>query len=200
MNGVVESLKRKEKVEEDLYFAKRDRELLQAMHRQQVRPLAGEPVVIVSGGQTGVDRAALDAAMALGLPVGGWCPKGRCAEDGPIAPQYPLRETPSRDYAERTAWNVRDADATLILYRNALSGGSLLTAKLARRAGRPLLVRDLSEGFDATSAARWLTTNQVRVLNCAGPRESGASGIYAQALEGLKGLFALWAERAKLLS
>lgn len=195
MNGVVETLKRKEKVEEDLYFAKRDRELLKAMHGQQVRPVVGEPIVIVSGGQTGVDRAALDAAMALGLPVGGWCPKDRRAEDGPIAERYPLRETPSRDYAERTAWNVRDADATLILYRDALSGGTLLTAKLARRAARPLLMRDLSEGFDAQSAARWLTTNHVRVLNCAGPRESGAPGIQAQASTCLGQLFAAWAER-----
>ena len=70
---------------------------------------------IVSGGQTGVDRAALDAALALGMRCGGWCPAGRWAEDGPIDPRYPLRETPSGDPAQRTEWNVRDSDATLIL-------------------------------------------------------------------------------------
>jgi hypothetical protein len=72
-------------------------------------------VRVVSGGQTGVDRAALDAALACGLPCGGWCPRGRRAEDGPIDPGYPLRETPGDDYAERTEWNVRDSDATLVL-------------------------------------------------------------------------------------
>jgi hypothetical protein len=74
---------------------------------------------VVSGGQTGVDRAALDAALALGLPIGGWCPLGRRTEDGPVPDRYPLRETPSADYAERTEWNVRDSDATLILHRGA---------------------------------------------------------------------------------
>ncbi|NEX20233.1 hypothetical protein G3480_07885 [Thiorhodococcus mannitoliphagus] len=194
MKTVAEAFKRKEKVEEDLYFAKRDRELLKASNSQQVRPWAGEPIVIVSGGQTGVDRAALEAAMALGLPVGGWCPKGRRAEDGAIDARYPLRETPSLDYAQRTAWNVRDADATLILYREALSGGTLLTAQLARRAGRPLLTRDLSAGFDEVSAARWLTTNHIDVLNCAGPRESGVPGIQAEALACLGRLFSAWRE------
>ena len=70
---------------------------------------------LISGGQTGVDRAALDAALAAGLPIGGWCPKGRLAEDGVIPLRYPLQETPSQQYAQRTRWNVRDADGTLIL-------------------------------------------------------------------------------------
>lgn len=195
MSTVVESLKRKEQVEEDLYFAKRDRELLSALHRQRIRPQVGDEILIVSGGQTGVDRAALDAALALGLPIGGWCPRGRRAEDGPLAQRYRLLETPLRDYRERTALNIRDSDATLILHRGALSGGTLLTAQLARRGGRPLLIRDLGEDFDASSVVDWLITNRVRVLNCAGPRESGAPGIQALACERLGRLFAAWVER-----
>ena len=72
---------------------------------------------IVSGGQTGVDRAALDVALDLSLPCGGWCPKGRKAEDGPIAAHYPLTETPLDSYPQRTEWNVRDSDGTLVLTR-----------------------------------------------------------------------------------
>lgn len=80
---------------------------------------------IVSGGQTGVDRAGLDFAIALGIPHGGWCPKGRKAEDGPIDNRYQLQETPRADYLQRTEWNVRDNDGTVIFTVNAtLSGGS----------------------------------------------------------------------------
>ena len=75
-----------------------------------------KPPKIISGGQTGVDRAALDAALAAGIAVGGWCPKGRLAEDGPLPDHYPLEETPSRRYRQRTQWNVRDSDGTLVLY------------------------------------------------------------------------------------
>ena len=88
---------------------------------------------VVSGGPTGVDRAALDAACALGLALGGWCPRGRRAEDGAIPAEYPLRETPGEDYAERTEWNVRDASATLVLTRGQPSPGTALTIELARR-------------------------------------------------------------------
>ena len=79
--------------------------------------MSAGPVEIVSGGQTGVDRAALDVALALGLACGGWCPRGRRAEDGPLPARYPLRETPSASYPERTEWNVRDSDGTLVLHR-----------------------------------------------------------------------------------
>ena len=89
---------------------------------------------IVSGGQTGVDRAALDVALSLGIPCAGWCPRGRRAEDGPIDARYPLNETPSTSYAKRTEWNVRDSDATLILARLPLGGGTALTERLARKA------------------------------------------------------------------
>ena len=91
---------------------------------------------IVSGGQTGVDRAALDVALELGLPCGGWCPQGRRAEDGPIDPRYPLRETRAAAYPVRTRWNVRDSDGTLILTRGRPDRGTALTADLAKRLGK----------------------------------------------------------------
>ena len=95
---------------------------------------------IISGGQTGVDRAALDAAIAAGFPIGGWCPKGRKAEDGVIDQRYALTETPLAGYAQRTEWNVRDSDGTLIFYRTKIKGGTLLTLKTAERYGSSLLV------------------------------------------------------------
>jgi len=136
---------------------------------------------IVSGGQTGVDRAALDVAAELGLERGGWCPRGRRAEDGRIDERYPLRETPSRDYAQRTEWNVRDSDATLILARGPLRGGTALTRDLARRLCRPLLVVDLERPPGSEEVRAWLERQGVRALNVAGPRESGAPGIHAAA-------------------
>jgi len=137
---------------------------------------------IVSGGQSGVDRAALDAARAAGLACGGWCPRDRWAEDGPIAVCYPLTETPQRDPAQRTAWNVRDADATLVLTRGSPRGGTAFTVQCARAAGRPCRVVDLESGADAALIARWIEHSGARVLNVAGPRESQAPGIHADAL------------------
>jgi hypothetical protein len=135
---------------------------------------------LVSGGQTGVDRAALDVALRLGIPCGGWCPAGRWAEDGPIPPLYPLRETPSADPAQRTAWNVRDSDATLILLRGEAAGGTKHTLDEARSMNRPLFIHDL--GAPPTLAlAAWLESAAVRTLNVAGPRESECPGIYAEA-------------------
>ena len=137
---------------------------------------------IVSGGQTGVDRAALDAAAALGLACGGWCPRGRTAEDGPIAARYGLEETPGADPAQRTKWNVRDSGGTLVLARGQPRGGTDLAARCARRDGRPLLVVDLDHELDPTAVLRWLEAEAISTLNVAGPRESEAPGIYEQTL------------------
>jgi hypothetical protein len=145
---------------------------------------------IVSGGQSGVDRAALDAARAEGLACGGWCPRDRWAEDGPISAHYPLTETPQRDPAQRTAWNVRDSDATLVLTRGAPRGGTAFTVEWARAEGRPCRVVDLEKGAEATQIARWIERSCVRVLNVAGPRESQAPGIHADALALLREIVA----------
>ncbi|HCU87034.1 MAG TPA: hypothetical protein DGP39_05850, partial [Verrucomicrobiales bacterium] len=107
---------------------------------------------IVSGGQTGADRAALDWAMAHGVPHGGWCPAGRLAEDGVIDMRYSLKETPQPEYLQRTEWNVRDSDATLIVSCAAeLAGGSLATWDLAAAHDRPCL--HLSGKLEAAEAA-----------------------------------------------
>ncbi len=144
---------------------------------------------IISGGQTGVDRAALDAALELGIPCGGWCPRGRRAEDGVIPDRYPLQETSSPAYPMRTEMNVEDSDGTLILTRGWLSGGTLLTLKLARKHRKPHILVDLTQETDVLNVREWRRKNQVGVLNVAGPRESEAPGIYHRALSFLKGLF-----------
>lgn len=138
-------------------------------------------MTIVSGGQTGVDRAALDAAPALGHACRGWCPKGRRAEDGPLAARYPLQETPSTEYGQRTEWNVRDSDGTLILTVGAPAGGTAETAAIARRLGRPCLILDLERPPRADAVQQWIRRHKILTLNVAGPRESKSPGIYAAA-------------------
>ncbi|RKZ35645.1 MAG: molybdenum cofactor carrier [Gammaproteobacteria bacterium] len=134
---------------------------------------------LVSGGQTGVDRGALDAALEIGLPCGGWCPKGRRSEDGVISGQYPLEESPLTNYGDRTRRNVLDSDATLILARGTLTGGSALTRKLAIEARCPCLVVNPQDAERAlTEVEVWLTANpDIQVLNLAGPRESTDPGV-----------------------
>jgi Circularly permutated YpsA SLOG family len=137
---------------------------------------------VVSGGQTGVDRAALDAAIALGLEVGGWCPRGRWSEDGPIPIQYPLFETRSPDAHVRTQRNVECSSATLVLTRGSPMGGTRYTLDIARSIRRPVLVVDLASAADPVRAiSDWLGAVSPAVLNVAGPRESGAPGIGEQA-------------------
>jgi Circularly permutated YpsA SLOG family len=134
-------------------------------------------VKIISGGQTGADRAALDWAIAHGVDHGGWCPKDRRAEDGPIPPHYRLSETPSRDYEQRTEWNVRDSDGTIIFsLALELTGGSRRTAELAARLGKPHL--HVRPDEDAVPAIRdFLQRHRIAILNIAGPRASGEPGI-----------------------
>jgi hypothetical protein len=151
---------------------------------------AKRPKRIVSGGQTGVDRGALDAAIARGVPHGGWCPRGRRAEDGTIPAIYRLMETDSPKYAVRTRRNVVDSDATLILHRGPFGGGTELTRRLAERHGRPCLLVDLESPPTLATVRRWLAKHQVEVLNVAGPRESQCPGIAAEATEYLKRLLA----------
>jgi hypothetical protein len=132
---------------------------------------------IISGGQTGVDRAALDAAISLAIAHGGWCPRGRLAEDGRIPDHYLLEETDSPDYPVRTERNVLDSDATLILYRLQLSGGTLLTLRLAEEHEKPYLAVDLHSPLSFAEIRRWLEAHGVQLLNVAGPRESQSAGI-----------------------
>lgn len=133
---------------------------------------------IVSGGQTGVDRAALDVALALDIPCGGWCPRGRRAEDGPIPARYPLRETEGTTYTERTRRNVALGDATMVLTLGRLDRGTRATIRHAESLGRPCLVVNLRDGPASEAAADWLRSRGIRTLNLAGPRESSAPGIH----------------------
>ena len=149
---------------------------------------------VVSGGQTGVDRAAFDAARSAGWPIGGWVPRGRAAEDGRIPDVYTgLVETTSPDPARRTRLNVRDSDATLILCHGALAGGSALTEATARHLDRPCLCIDLAQVPAATAAElvrRWLDETEAEVLNVAGPRASEDGAAYADAFAVLSAVLA----------
>lgn len=145
---------------------------------------------IISGGQTGVDRAALDVALAMGIDCGGWCPKGRRAEDGAIPSRYPLVETASPTYSQRTKRNVRDSDGTLILSRGQPRGGTLLTQRTALELGKPCLSIDLGAPAALAEIREWLDHNAVGVLNVAGPRESQSPGITLEATRLLHELLA----------
>ncbi len=144
---------------------------------------------IISGGQTGVDRAALDFAIQNNIACGGRCPKGRLAEDGRIDDKYPLTETNTTLYVERTKRNVKEGDGTLILYSGELGNGSAYTAKYARQKKKPLLVIRTDEPDLKETTARWIENNRIKVLNIAGPRESTSPGIYLKTLEILGGVF-----------
>lgn len=142
------------------------------------RRAIARPAKIVSGGQTGVDRAALDVARSLDIPHGGWCPKGRLAEDGRIPDEYSLTETPSSAYTVRTRKNVVHTDATLIIYIAPLQGGTLLTYRKAVESVKPVFLLDLDFPPNPKAVEKFLLENQVQILNIAGPRESQRSGIY----------------------
>lgn len=136
---------------------------------------------IISGGQTGVDRAALDVAMANGIDCGGSCPAGRAADDGPIPERYPLVETVEHDHFVRTGNNVRDADATLLLYRQRLHGGTAYAVEMARHMDKPVLAIDVDASPDAAAVADWIRSLQIGTLHIGGQREVTSPGIYEQA-------------------
>ncbi len=153
---------------------------------------------MISGGQTGVDRAALRAAQECGLECGGWCPPGRASESGPIPPGFPLKETPEERSPRapdvprslRTEWNVRDSDATLILRPSRTAHadpGTDWTAACAAHYGRPCLVCDPADPAAARAISKWLDSAPIRTLNVAGPSEAVCPGIgeraYALLLE-----------------
>src|SRR6058998_3570344 len=143
---------------------------------------------IISGGQTGADRAALDFAIARGIPHGGWCPRGRLAEDGVIAEHYRLSETPDSDPVQRTERNVRDSDGTVIFSISPkLTGGSKKTVEFARQHRKPCLHLSRERDGDAAAGklAAFVAEHRIKTLNVAGPRQSeepGVSGFTREAL------------------
>ncbi len=125
-----------------------------------------------------MDRAALDVSLERGYPIGGWCPRDRIAEDGVISGDYPLKETPERDHRQRTEWNVRDSDGTIILTPGDVhSPGTELTRTMAHQYRRNCLTLDPLASGAPEEAALWIAANEVAVLNVAGPRESERPGI-----------------------
>lgn len=151
------------------------------------------PLTIISGAQTGVDRAALDAAIACGLVYGGSIPCGRLSEDGPVSKRYTaLVELKTNVYAARTRRNVLDANATLILCPGPPEGGTALTERLARSHDKPVLVVDIDRATTGSAIKlirAWIEANEPAVLNVAGPRESRFPGLYERTRKLLEKLF-----------
>ena len=140
-----------------------------------------QTIKIISGGQTGADRAALDFAIKHGIPYDGWVPKGHKAEDGPLPERYHLQEMPTGNYSKRTERNVLDSDGTLIVSHGLLTGGSALTTGLAERHGKPWIHIDLTTTPfpDAARMIReWAGRHGIKVMNVAGPRASKDPEIY----------------------
>ena len=141
---------------------------------------------IISGGQTGADQAALDAAIKIGIPHSGWIAKGRLTEDGPLPDKYDLIEMPTASYPERTKKNISESDGTLILSHGRLTGGSEYTRKWALKYGKPLLHIDLSiiMSFDAAVLINdWIVDYDIKIMNVAGPRASKDSKIYQSTMD-----------------
>ena len=145
--------------------------------------------IIVSGGQTGADRAALDVALELGMTGEGWCPKGRRVEDGEVDERYPLKETPRADYIQRTEWNIRDSDGTLIVAQPPLEGGTAATARIAAKLGKPCLVLHPDDQINAPDRlSLWIHIHRIKILNVAGPRQSSGLDPYEATERLLRGL------------
>jgi len=141
---------------------------------------------IISGGQTGVDRAALDAAIKCDLSYGGYCPKGRIAEDGQISDKYNLIEMKTKSYVIRTKKNVEESDGTLIfVFANLLGPGTKLTKITAIAKNKPLLIIDFSKEIAENLAlvVEWIQSNNIRIMNIAGSRESKIPGIYLKTFD-----------------
>lgn len=148
---------------------------------------------VVSGGQTGVDRAGLDAALKAGFPIGGYCPKGRLAEDGTIPDKYPMIELDTPEPYYRTEKNVIESDGTLILNKGELTEGTKLTHDFTVKYGKPSLIvqLDVHEVLTPDQVIRWLNGQYISILNIAGPRQSKfPEGIYSEAFAYLEGVFA----------
>ena len=150
---------------------------------------------IISGGQTGADRAALDAAIELGIPHGGWIPKGRRTEGGPLPDKYELKEMATPSYEERTEQNVIDSDGTLIVSHGQLTDGSAFTDEMAKKHERPCLHIDLDviRGISAAQEIKsWILQNGVKTLNVAGPRASKAPEIHDDTVRMVKAVYYLF--------
>ncbi len=147
---------------------------------------------IISGGQSGVDRAALDFALENGIECGGHCPKGRIAEDGYIDTKYPLQETISSNYSVRTRRNVACSDGTIILIINKMDRGTIITKQIARKTGKPVISLNLDAPQKPEILSNWMKENNIGTVNIAGPRESFSPGIYLKALEFLRSNISLF--------
>ena len=147
---------------------------------------------IISGGQSGVDRSALDFSLLYKIECGGWCPKGRLAEDGIIPLKYPLIETKEPEPIYRTMRNIESSDGTMIIYQGAMDKGSQQTVDYAKKVSAPYILIDLKESFSSAQIKDWLIMNHVKILNIAGSRESNCHGIYKESfnfLNQIKHLF-----------
>lgn len=147
---------------------------------------------IISGGQTGADRAALDFAIKHNIPYGGWLPKGRITEDGTLPEKYQLQEMPTGKYSKRTEQNILDSDGTLIVSHEYLTGGSALTELLAEKHKKPCVHIDLNKLNEKEAALiidKWLRTHRIKVLNVAGPRAGKDPKIYQATLVLLEAVF-----------
>lgn len=150
-----------------------------------------KPQLILSGGQTGVDRAALDWAISCGIAHGGWCPRGRTAQDRPLPERYGLKETEATGYSQRTRMNVRDADATLIIHSGPLAGGTRLTYRFVNELQKPFQMMDLCKDKASQTALiqSWWRALGLCSLNVAGPSEERSPGIHAHTIQCLQQLW-----------